>query len=430
MHNSLCNLTFSALFLTQATTVNLEQIDQLLADWKKKIDLVSQNLIDFNSFPTYQRLSGAYGFPNVQLTGITQAQVTPAVEAMNDLFQHFDLLRNTVDQANQLRKQISWFLGSEQKVNQIEQLLTGPSIQLPCVHTPLAQRGLLSAAQTANAIAPETLLMVMTNAFQVAKDVVLAVDQAWERLEPALVNAEVEIVSLQKLADSLAVGSLSELATVRQRIVALREQIDSDPLGVQADFDKEIEPQLVQVRAKLKQLVQQQTQIRDNLAIADQQLKTLLELHAIATAAFRESQEKVTDHSTLQTPLASEQIDALSQWLTRLETKFSEGLLNPVLVGLENWTIKVKQYIEAQKTACTANKAPLAARAELRGRLDALKAKALAWGLAEDTVLVKLAETAKQLLYTRPTPLDQATELVSQYEKRLNSQPRYGAKSP
>jgi hypothetical protein len=201
-------------------------------------------------------------------------------------------------------------------------------------------------------------------------------------------------------------------------------------LGVQADFDKEIEPLLSQVRAKLRQLVQQQTQIRDNLAIADQQLKMLLELHAIATAAFRESQEKVTDHSTLQTPLASEQIDALSQWLTRLETKFSEGLLNPVLVGLENWTIKVKQYIEAQKTACTANQAPLAARAELRGRLDALQAKALAWGLAEDAVLVKLAETAKQLLYTRPTPLDQATELVSQYEKRLNSQPGSGSKSP
>lgn len=404
--------------------MNLEQIDQLLADWKKKIDLVSQNLIDLNSLPAYQRLSGGYGFPKVQLTGITQAQVTPALEAMNDLFQHFDLLRNTIDQAIDLRKQVSWFLGSEQKVNQIEQLLTGESIQLPVLETPLAQRGLLSAAQTANAIAPETLLMVMTNAFQVAKDVVLAVDQAWERLEPALAHAEAEIVSLQKLADSLGVDSCADLSIAEQKITVLRERVESDPLGVQADFDRGLEPLLAQTRAKLRQLVQQQTQVRDNLAIAHQQLQTLRELHAIAETAFQESQEKVTDQSTLQTPLASEQIEALSQWLTRLETKFSEGLLNPVLVGLENWTVKVKQYIEAQKTACTANKAPLEARAELRGRLDALKAKALAWGLAEDTVLVKLALDAKQLLYTRPTPLDQASQLVSQYEKRLNSQPR------
>jgi hypothetical protein len=43
--------------------------------------------------------------------------------------------------------------------------------------------------------------------------------------------------------------------------------------------------------------------------------------------------------------------------------------------------------------------------------------------MAEDATLTELAKEAKQLLYTRPTPLEKAAELVSQYEKRLNSQP-------
>lgn len=401
----------------------LEQIDQLLADWRKKVDLVGQNLIDLHGLATYQRLCGGSGFPKVHLMGVTKARVTPALEAMNDLFQHFDLLVMTVNKAVELRRQVPLFFGSEQKIQEIEHILTGPSIQLTVVQIPLAQRGLLSAPEAANAIAPNELLAAMTDAFQVAKDAVLAVDEAWSRLELTLIDTEAEIVSLQKLADSLGQGSLIELSAARQKITSLYTSIESDPLGVSANFDGEVKPLIARVRTTLEQLVQQQNQIRENFAIAHSLLKQLIELHCQAETAFAESREKVVDHSTLSTSLAQEQIEALSQWLTRLETKFAEGLLTPVRVGLENWTAKVKEYIAAEKRAYTANKAPVELRQELRGRLDALKIKALARGLAEDATLTELAQKAKQLLYTRPTPLDKAAELVSQYEKRLNSQP-------
>jgi hypothetical protein len=401
--------------------VNLEQIDQLLADWKSKIDLVSQNLIDFHGLPTYQRLTGVCGFPKTELTGVTQARVTPALEAMSNLFQHFDLLLTTLNQAVERRKQVPRFLGSEQKIREIEDILTGASIQLAVVQIPLAQRGLLSAVTSAKAIAPNDLLAAMTDAFQVAKDAVLAVDEAWLRLEATLASAEAELISVQNLADSLGQDTSNELAIARQKIASLRMSIESDPLGVSADFDREIKTPIARLKATLDQLVQQQNQIRDNLETAHKRLKQLVELNRQAAESFAESEEKVVDHSTLKTPLAWEQIEALSQWLTRLETKFTEGLLTPVRVGLENWTAKVKQYIAAEERAYTANRAPLDTRQELRGRLDALKAKALARGLAEDAILTELAQNAKQLLYTRPTPLDKAAELVSQYEKWLNS---------
>jgi hypothetical protein len=38
----------------------------------------------------------------------------------------------------------------------------------------------------------------------------------------------------------------------------------------------------------------------------------------------------------------------------------------------------------------------------------------------EDVNLTEIAQTAKQLLYKRPTPLNQAIALVTQYEKTLN----------
>lgn len=401
--------------------MTLEQLDQLLADWKQKVNLIGQNLIDLHGQPTYQRLAGQYPYPPDQLTGLTQTIVTPAIEAMNELFQHLDLLNQTIDRASQLRKQLPRFLASDQKIQEIAQILTTPSIQLSVITTPLAQRSLLSAAETAEAIAPEKLLMVMTNAFQVAKNAILSIDAAWLNLEPSLTAAEVEISSLQIDAEKLNQGTLPELIGAKQAIASLRSSLDCDPLGVSANFDQEIKPLLAQARTTLQQLINQQRQIRDKIASAHNHLNTLTKLQTANTATYAESQIKITNHPTLQTPLGSEQIAALSLWLSRLETKFDEGLLNPVSIGLENWITKVKQYIATEQQAYAANLAPLETRKELRGRLDALKAKALARGVVEDAILVELAQTAKQLLYTRPTNLEQANQLISKYEKRLNS---------
>jgi hypothetical protein len=401
-------------------TVTIEEIDRLLADWKHKIDLASQNLIDLHGLPSYQRLCGVSRFSPVVLTGLTQARVTPALEAMNQLFQHFDLLAQTIDKATKLRKDLSPFWASEQKIKEIELILTGASIQLAVVQIPLAQRGLLSAANSANAIAPIQLLGAMTNAFEVAKNAVLEVDAAWMRLEPALAASEAEIIALEQLADSLGQGTLSELFAARQKIIRLRDKIESDPLGVSANFDGEIKPLISRVKGALEGLAQQEKEIKERFAKAHHLLSQLTELRRQSETAFIESQEKIADHSTLQMPLDPAQIEALSQWLTRLDNKLAENILNPVRIGLENWIARVKEYIAKEERAYAVNKAPLELRAELRGRLDALKAKALARGQAENATLSQLAEDAKRLLYTRPTPLNQAAELVTQYDQALN----------
>jgi hypothetical protein len=400
--------------------VTIEEIDQLLADWKQKIDLVGQNLIDLHGVSTYQRLAGLSGFPKLELTGVTQARVTPALEAMNELFQHFDLLAKTIDKALALRKQLSPLWISEQKIREIEHILTGASIHLAVVQIPLAQRGLLSAAVTANAIAPVQLLAAMTNAFDIAKNAVLEVDAAWLRLESAIAASEAEIVSLEKLAVSLGQGNFAQLSLARQKIIALGGKIERDPLGVSSEFDGEIIPLVAGVKARLAGLVQQEKEIALNFAIAHSLLSQLNQLHGQTVTIFSETKEKIADCSSLQAPLEQAQVDALSQWLRRLEIKLSENSLNSIRIGLENWIVKVKEYIAAEERVYAASKAALELRAELRGRLDALQAKALARGMAENAILSQLAAQAQRLLYTRPTFLAKAAELVTQYEKALN----------
>jgi hypothetical protein len=399
--------------------VNLEEIDQLLADWKQKLDVVGQNLIDLHGLSAYQRLCNN---SQVQLTGVTQIKVSPALLVMNELFQHFDLLTSTIDKALQLRALIPRFLASQVRIQEIEDLLTKPSIHLSVNQIPLAQRGLLSVSQTTNAIAPQELLELMIKAFGAAKEVVVTVDEVWSHLEPEIYSTIAETTQLQKWAESLNINCDDEIYALNQRLTQLRNSIECDPLGVNEEFLQLIQPQIFKLKTTIEQSAQQQKSLEEAFIVAQQRLSNLLDTHRQALSAFNESKIKVVDHSKLHS-LATEEIEALSAWLSRLETKFNDGLLNPVLVGLENWTAKVKEYNAKVQQAYAANQAPLEMRLELRGRLDALQAKALARRLAEDTVLSELAQQAKKLLFTRPTPLAEASELVSKYEKRLNSYP-------
>src|SRR5262249_990597 len=58
-------------------------------------------------------------------------------------------------------------------------------------------------------------------------------------------------------------------------------------------------------------------------------------------------------------------------------------------------------------------------RDELRGRLDAYKAKAGRLGLAEDTALTELHQRAQDLLWTSPCDLRQATVALADYQQAI-----------
>src|SRR5262249_37719806 len=137
---------------------------------------------------------------------------------------------------------------SQRGLAEVEQLLRGPSIKLPPVRTPLAQRGLLSAAQREDAICPEDMLAAMIKAFEVARDAVLAVDAAWARLNPGLEDAERQASELERRARSLGVEAGPELAGARGQIEALRRRVARNPLGTAEGFERSLTPLLANVR--------------------------------------------------------------------------------------------------------------------------------------------------------------------------------------
>lgn len=389
--------------------MTLNDLDQLLTDWQRKLELASQNLLDLESLPTYQRLIGGGGFDQVDLTGVTAKAVEPALEAMHDLFQHFDLLSKTIDRALFLRRQINNAWEFDPRLQNVVEILTGKSIQLSLVSLPLSQRGLLSAAEQGYYVTPSNLLATMQSAFDVARDQVLAVDFAWTTLESKLLEALNQIQTLE------ATGA--DLTIAKAKLNPLHNRILADPLGVRDEFDTAIAPLIAQAQQALDEEQNRQQTVETGLRLARQQWQELQTLHKQAIALQAETTEKIQDR---QKSLPDLNLEALEQWLIRLETKFAEGTIAPTQIGLRNWSEQVKRAIATTQAVITSQTQQLEYRQELRGRLEALQAKALARGVAKDNTLVHFATQARQLLYSRPTDLNVAADWVGRYERWLN----------
>jgi hypothetical protein len=399
--------------------LTLAQLDRLLTDWQQKSGAANQNLLDLYDLPAYQRLSGM-GNPPSNVTGITQQKASVALTAIERLFESLELLNQTLDRAQKLRRDLPALFINDRQLLEIEQLLTTKSILLSSIQTPLAQRSLLSSNQQMQSVSLVELLDEMIANFMIARDTFVEVEIAWTELESKLIGTYQTLNELQQLAQKLQIATPALLIAAQADFTKLQSAIDRDPLAVNHTFTQDLTPLVNQIRQELTTLDQQRQQLQADFAIAPQKLQQLSQINQDLTAAHAESQSKIKHNLPMFSPLAIEEITELERWLDRLVAKFESGMIPPVRVGLTNWLNKTQAYTIAAQAALTANRLPLDTRQELRGRLDALTAKALAKGQAEDPVLTDLAAQARQVLYTSPTDLSLGIVLVRKYEQELN----------
>jgi predicted nucleic acid-binding Zn-ribbon protein len=390
----------------------LDSIDQQLTQWRDRLDCVNQNLIDLHGLYTYQRLSGTSGIPQAPLTGITLAQVVPALADLDELFQHVGLLADVINRATHLRQTMPRLLGIDAHLQEIDQLLSGESIQMPLINIPIANRSLLSNTTSCQTIAPEDLLQAMVNAFDRARTVVMAVEQAWSHLEPKLLALDQEILSLRPHLTK------SELSHLEQTLQTLRHSIDSDPLAADRQFEQTLRPQLDAIRQKIAQEAGLRDRLQQSLVQSKSLMAKIQDTNKHLQSIAQERQEKVT--TSLSPAPAPEEITALQDWLDRLIDR--QAAVSAVSVGIDRWLTQGHHLLSRLEQALQDNRQALDSRRELRGRLSALQAKAVARGWVEDAALVDLATQAKQMLYSRPTPLDEAQACLKRYERQLNQQ--------
>ena len=405
------------------------QLDELLKDWQQKLGAVSQNLYDLDNLPTYQRLAGTSGMPQARLTGKTQTLVAGAMSDLDRLFQSFELLRQTVDQAKEMRDRLPRFGKVDEKIAEIITFLSAESIELPVDASPLASRDLGVVASHFQKVTPISVLITMSKLFQSAAAVIFQVDAAWNKLEPQLLllydqtrPIETQIYQLaQQYPGPLPEGLQKQLEQVRSQIKSAQIEIDRDPIAAAETSLVDVEAPLNAIVLTITELAQTREQVAQSLDAAQRSFQRLETLNIESIAKFTELREKVLNPSGLKAPLTQDHLSGLHQWLNKLQTTAHLGNVIPVKVGLTKWQAQLDYAIAYEQSALTSNNAPLQHRSELRGRLLVLKAKAKALGFAEEPPLADLEQQVQQMLYSRPSDLGRASTVLQAYEQALNS---------
>jgi hypothetical protein len=390
--------------------MTVEQIDAALASWTNRLAAIAENLLELQADPTYKALTGA-GSTGIPLAGATSARVTATLGPMPLVFDHFALLHATVQRAATLRERLPTLFGVDAKLAEIEAILLGRSIELPAPDLSLSQRTLIAPLHPLQRVSLEELLEPMVRAFAAARDSVAAVGRAGEELVGAIARSEEQLRWFATQSAAPAVALKEAMQTLDQ----IRNTAATDPLGSLALLNTSLLPALAQIGKR----VEADARLSEAIHAAGRQLDELKRLHAAGQSAIAEASFKIAGAGTLPAPLADSQLQSLQDWLERLDARRREGLVESVAIGLKKWNDACRRLAEQAQQVSAAHYAVLDQRRELRGRLDALKAKARAHGIAEAGAIVRLAEQAETLLYVQPTPLNQAATAVAQLEQAL-----------
>src|SRR5262249_36178663 len=106
--------------------------------------------------------------------------------------------------------------------------------------------------------------------------------------------------------------------------------------------------------------------------------------------------------------------------LRRLADRARAGNGPHVQPAVTAWSGRAAALVERARGDLLANQEPVAARNELRGRLEAFRAKADGIGASERPALAAIYREAHAVLYTAPTELTVARELVGRYARELS----------
>jgi hypothetical protein len=390
------------------TAPSIAPADAELLRLETAVAAIATNLVDLDDNPARKELD------RTRLTGRTAAAWADATDALTRLWEGYRMLTEVISQARAVRDQRR--LSDTDRAAFVHRVL-GASITLSTSTVPLAQRGLLGAGQVSTTCTPGELLSAMESSFHTAVTVATTAAEIWHRALPAAADAAAALEHVRRLG-----GGSVALAEADRRLGSFTATLAGDPLSVdesalagireliaRADAER---TSAAELRENLGQRLADAHRLAAELAEAGRQAQTAA---AAAAERFRERDIVTVRGGDLRPDLAA--IDALAaagQW----------ALISP---RLADWTRRARERLAALQAATTRNGGLLAARNEMRGRLDAYRAKALRLGLGESGDLTALSEAARTALYTAPCDLDAARAAVGAYQDALTATiARYG----
>ena len=404
--------------------MNREEIDRTLERLKGERERITTVLFELDAHQCCQLLKGA------RLTGATKRHWDEVSAQMTRLWQLFDAHGRVLGEAQELRARHP--KPGQAQLAELTRLLTGTSVELVSAEIPLEQRPLLEGdlreertllGPTGEWLSLDAVVARMTPLYEEAAGTIASVDGIWSVLLTRLGEVDDAAQTVEALLGSLGIQD-AESGRVTGRLVAVREAVRADPLSLAPDGRPdtsgldEIDDDLTALSGRLEDAVR----IRDGHDDRVRGIEAAIGLLREAEAEALQARETVlTKIASPALPDLPDLATALGDRLAALGTLRGEGRWGDLAARAADVERAAATALDQARTATGLINGLLDRRDELRGRLDAYRAKAGRLGRAEDDGLTWLYQEAHDLLWTSPCDLRQATVALARFQRAIGS---------
>ncbi|MFH8236640.1 hypothetical protein ACSLFT_04245 [Streptomyces sp. G6] len=415
-----------------------DEVDRALARLGAEHEAIETSLLALQDHAGRRLLEGA------ELTGTTAGRWAAAEASITLLWTYFDAYTGALRTAREIRARRRW--SSREDLAELTELLRGEAVTVA------------GGAATAAAPAPDggpgrlseryslvTLVERMNQLYAASLDMVVAADAVWSALPARIDLLAAELRRTRELAHPVGVRpgehpAGDDLERITRTLTRLRERVVSDPLAFWQPAEGSSapgggRPDTTVYDREARALEDVRREIDAVLAVRQDAEQRIVRLRDVLSRADRTLAEARTARGEVLAKIAATEVPVVSGPPTVLQEQLAAAAeyrrhaqwhrLSPLLESLEE---KAEDELLRARESLTAVTAPLAVRAELRGRLDAYKAKVARLGYAEDPELAEKYEKARRMLWSAPCDLRVAEQAVLRYQhaaaELLGSVPR------
>jgi hypothetical protein len=391
-----------------------DEVDRALARLGQEHEAIETSLLALQDHAGRRLLEGA------ELTGVTKERWQATEARITLLWGYFDAYAAALRSAREIRSRRRW--SSRDDLVELTELLRGESVTV-------AGNGTLSESFSLSGLVDR-----MNELYATSLDLVVACDAVWSALPARIDLLAAELQRTRKLAHSVGVRpgehpSGDDLERITRTLTRLREDVVSDPLAFWVPAEGSSapgggRPDTTVYDREARALEDVRREIDAVLTVRQDAEARLIRLRDVLSRADRTLAEARTARGEVLAKIAATEVPVVSGPPTVLQEQLATAAeyrrqgqwhrLSPLLESLEQ---KAEDELLRARESLTAVTAPLAVRAELRGRLDAYKAKVARHGLAEDPFLVERYDAARRMLWSAPCDLRVAEQAVLRYQQ-------------
>ncbi|MFI8104356.1 hypothetical protein [Streptomyces sp. NPDC086023] len=395
-----------------------DEVDRALARLGAEHEAVETSLLALQDHAGRRLLEGA------ELTGHTKERWAVTDARISLLWNYFDAYTAALTAARDARARRRW--ASREDLAELTERLRGRSVTVPGAGvegSALAERFSLAG-----------LVARMNELYAESLDTVVAADAVWSALPARIDLLAAELRRTRSLAHSVGVRpgehpSGDDLEAITEELTSLRAEVIADPLAFWQPAPGSSapgggRPDTGRYDRAARALEDVRREIEAVLLVRQDAERRLIGLRDLLSRADRTLAEARTARGEVLAKIAASEVPAVSGPPTALQEQLAAAAeyrrqaqwhrLSPLLESLER---RAEDELERARASLTAVTAPLAVRAELRGRLDAYRAKVARHGMAEDPLLIERYDAARRMLWSAPCDLRAAEEAVLRYQR-------------